>query len=508
MSLKVYYITTPDVALAIDHEDSHGDDSVFQPGQGENLTFRVENQSLEYGTPEYQELAKKLKLPDFKGMNLQTWREKFSPSPYLAKGKYTIASPLGDKIYIVGERDCRLQITGGLIGFGFEDRGIPEYVDKGCDSIADSAATIYKNGDREVHWEGDKNSFVDRQLEEAVKNLASWAIHDRPSRSGPPQSYGGMRDYGGMLEVRSSGADVERLVKERIKKNAEEKKIKAKDRLDQARGKVKLDIFFKSNSAEISPEGQTKLDAFIEQNKNAREWLVEGYCDQTASPEYNFDLGNRRAQAVADYLREKLRILGRGIKIVSYGESRAGGINEEQKARDRRVTLLPDTSPLLRALVLSEPSSVAPAKRNYLFDASASMTLYQSDIKFFPYPRSAKIFSFNDCGGVHPLENISEYSICGGTPLWISVLLQVEKMKRGEILTVVTDGMDTSGDSSTILDEIIRIAKEKRIKINMINVDVSLYGSYEQSKDLIRVAQETGGMHYLANPATYRPTGI
>lgn len=522
MSLKVYYIKTPDVSLAIDHEDSHGEDSVFQPDKGESLTFRMEGgERLEYGRPEYQEMAQKLKFPDFKGMNLDRWREKFSPSPYLAKGEYTITTRMGHTIYIVGDHDCRMRKVDdrGIID---PKRGIDEIVDKYCDAIADSAATIYKDGFQVVHWEGNRNTFMDSVLKEVERKLADWAVEDKYRRS---------------------------QEQEMEKWEAEQEKLQQPFRtksLERAQGKIKLETFFQSGSAEISPQGLVKLDAFIEQNENAGEWLVEGYCDPIGSTEYNFDLGNRRAQAVAEHLREKLQLLDRGIRIVSHGETKAVGVTENQKAKDRRVTLLPDVNPLLRALVLFENKKEAPSKRHYLFDASPSMSAYKYDLKFYPYPRDSKIFAFNNCKGVHQLESMSHYSLCGGTPLWISVLQRIREMGQGEILTVVTDGMDTTGlekgltfgsgiptvgltidemlhildtteidttglgkglmlrprspDVAPTIDEIIHIAQGKKITINMINVDVHSGASYEETKYLIRVAKETGGMYYFVNP--------
>lgn len=419
MSLKVYYIKTPDVSLAIDHEDSYGEDSIFQPDKGETLTFHMEGgERLEYGKSEYLEMVQKLKLPDLKGMNLDQWRKNFSTSPYLAKGEYTVANLSEDQIYIVGDHDCRLREMNGRLESIGTDSGIDEIVDKSCDGIADSAVTIYKNGSRNVHWEGNINTTADSALKKAVQKLADWAVENN----------------------------------ERIRLQQKFRpKIENKERLEQAKGKVNLQTFFQSDSAEISPQELAKLDAFVEQNKSANEWLVEGYCDPIGSTEYNFDLGNRRARAVAEHLWKNPYTAKVNIRIVSYGENKSVGVTKNEKAKDRRVTLLPDVSPLLRALVLLENKEETTSKRHYLFDASGSMSEHKSDLMFYPYPSGSKIFSFNDCDGVHQLKNMSQYSIGDGTPLWISALQRIREMGQGEILTVVTDGMDTTDLSSELM---------------------------------------------------------
>ncbi len=48
---------------------------------------------------------------------------------------------------------------------------------------------------------------------------------------------------------------------------------------------------------------------------------VEGFTDRAGSPEYNIDLGQRRAEAVRLYLVETAGFLGERVRAVSYGEA-------------------------------------------------------------------------------------------------------------------------------------------------------------------------------------------
>ncbi len=47
---------------------------------------------------------------------------------------------------------------------------------------------------------------------------------------------------------------------------------------------------------------------------------VEGFTDRAGSPEYNLDLGQRRAEAVRLYLVETVGLSGERVRAVSYGE--------------------------------------------------------------------------------------------------------------------------------------------------------------------------------------------
>ena len=65
---------------------------------------------------------------------------------------------------------------------------------------------------------------------------------------------------------------------------------------------------------------------------------IEEHCDERGSREYNMALGERRAQAVKNYL-VNLGISANRIKTVSYGEERptALGHNEDAWKQNRRA---------------------------------------------------------------------------------------------------------------------------------------------------------------------------
>jgi peptidoglycan-associated lipoprotein len=83
-------------------------------------------------------------------------------------------------------------------------------------------------------------------------------------------------------------------------------------------------VFFESDSTELTSQAQATLD------KQAR-WLnqyarysfsIEGHADERGTREYNFGLGDRRAQAVRDYLTARGVAARRIIRVTSYGKER------------------------------------------------------------------------------------------------------------------------------------------------------------------------------------------
>ena len=102
-------------------------------------------------------------------------------------------------------------------------------------------------------------------------------------------------------------------------------------------------VHFAYDQADIAPEWQTVLD-------NHAQWLasnpavavqVEGHCDERGTEEYNLALGQRRADAIRDYL------INRGVSpdritTISYGKLRplTFGTTEDEHNLNRRGMFL------------------------------------------------------------------------------------------------------------------------------------------------------------------------
>ena len=70
---------------------------------------------------------------------------------------------------------------------------------------------------------------------------------------------------------------------------------------------LNTDVLFPFNSAELLPGGQQKLDELAQsaQGANVDQVVLTGHADRIGSEDYNQQLSEERAQAVADYLAQK-----------------------------------------------------------------------------------------------------------------------------------------------------------------------------------------------------------
>jgi peptidoglycan-associated lipoprotein len=98
-------------------------------------------------------------------------------------------------------------------------------------------------------------------------------------------------------------------------------------------------IYFDFDKSFIRDDAKPNLEKVAEYMKENRDVrvLIEGHCDERGTNEYNFALGDRRAQEAKNYLMN-LGIDGSRIKTISYGEERPEdpGHNEDAWAKNRR----------------------------------------------------------------------------------------------------------------------------------------------------------------------------
>jgi peptidoglycan-associated lipoprotein len=96
--------------------------------------------------------------------------------------------------------------------------------------------------------------------------------------------------------------------------------------------------------ATLSPEAQARLDAFVEKLKtdNRNVYVeVQGHTDATGPKDFNYKLGEERAEAVRRYLNEHGVALNR-IGTISYGPDLPAQPNNKREGRqaNRRVVLI------------------------------------------------------------------------------------------------------------------------------------------------------------------------
>lgn len=106
-----------------------------------------------------------------------------------------------------------------------------------------------------------------------------------------------------------------------------------------------LVIQFGFDAADLAPESRTRLDALadaLRANPKAQV-RISGNCDELGTVEYNLALGQKRADAVRNYL-VTLGVQGNRVDTVSYGEEKPvdARSTEEAYTANRRAELAPN----------------------------------------------------------------------------------------------------------------------------------------------------------------------
>ena len=98
-------------------------------------------------------------------------------------------------------------------------------------------------------------------------------------------------------------------------------------------------VYFAFDKYDIQGEYRTLLDAHAELLKATKANVtVAGHADERGTPEYNIALGQRRANAVQNYLAQQG---ASNVATVSYGEEKPAvlGHTEADYAKNRRAVL-------------------------------------------------------------------------------------------------------------------------------------------------------------------------
>lgn len=97
-----------------------------------------------------------------------------------------------------------------------------------------------------------------------------------------------------------------------------------------ARGYLE-DVFFDTDQWDIKPEfaeALTRNVTWLQQYPSVQ-ILIEGHCDERNTREYNLALGERRANAVRDYL-VFLGVEPGRVRTISYGEERPFAVGNDE----------------------------------------------------------------------------------------------------------------------------------------------------------------------------------
>ena len=132
-------------------------------------------------------------------------------------------------------------------------------------------------------------------------------------------------------------AEAARLAAERAAEAAEAERQRA---IAAARATLEEMVFFDYDMVEIRDDAAPVLREKVNILRASPQvrLRIEGYCDERGSTAYNLALGNRRAEAIRQFLTG-FGLSESRFEIVSVGEGRplVQGSNEDAWARNRRV---------------------------------------------------------------------------------------------------------------------------------------------------------------------------
>ena len=106
-------------------------------------------------------------------------------------------------------------------------------------------------------------------------------------------------------------------------------------------------IFFDYDKSDLSADARATLSRQADWLKKYHVSLVvEGHCDERGTREYNLALGERRANAVKNFLVAQ-GVPASGLSTISYGKERPAvlGDNEAAWAQNRRGVSVPQNVP-------------------------------------------------------------------------------------------------------------------------------------------------------------------
>jgi peptidoglycan-associated lipoprotein len=95
-------------------------------------------------------------------------------------------------------------------------------------------------------------------------------------------------------------------------------------------------VYFALDSATVKPDQKSKLESVASSFKSqaAGDLLIEGHCDERGTEGYNLTLGDKRANALREYL-VNLGVSADRVHTVSFGEAKPAVVGNDESAYSR-----------------------------------------------------------------------------------------------------------------------------------------------------------------------------
>ena len=130
------------------------------------------------------------------------------------------------------------------------------------------------------------------------------------------------------------------------------------ENLDNYKSVSDTTVLFGFNKSQLTRKDKQTLDDFAAQLQSQKHYIVqvEGYTDSTGPADYNYQLSQRRADAVIQYLAQKYSVPAHKIFLIGLGKDNpvAQNTNASGRARNRRVDVR------LMANSLAESAQTSP----------------------------------------------------------------------------------------------------------------------------------------------------
>jgi OOP family OmpA-OmpF porin len=139
--------------------------------------------------------------------------------------------------------------------------------------------------------------------------------------------------------------------------------------LDNYRPVVETTVHFGFNKADLTKKAKEALDQLGDQLPNAKHYIVvvDGNTDATGPADYNYQLSQRRADAVIHYLSAKYDLPPHKIFVIGLGKDKpaASNRNTTGRAQNRRVDvrLMTNTTEAPTSAQYSQPAPPTAAPR-------------------------------------------------------------------------------------------------------------------------------------------------
>jgi OmpA-OmpF porin, OOP family len=133
------------------------------------------------------------------------------------------------------------------------------------------------------------------------------------------------------------------------------------ENLDNYKSVNDTTVLFSFNKADLTRKDKEALDQFAQQMASQKHYIVqvEGYTDSTGSADYNYQLSQRRADAVIQYLAQKYGVPAYRIRLIGLGKDNpvAQNTSAAGRAKNRRVDVTLMTNNVTESASSVQPSS-------------------------------------------------------------------------------------------------------------------------------------------------------